>query len=81
MLEGIEHAFLGNEMEVTAWYRFNKLADKYVFNHVSDGYNESQEAPKVVSEFQSLAWNNAKWMKYRAVIQDGVLKEKEPDDK
>lgn len=52
-----------NKKIVTAWYKFNKQKNKFVFNHYEEGYNEEQLIPESNIPKQQKDWNKSEWRK------------------
>lgn len=48
---------------VTVWDRFDKQRRQFVFNHYSEGYDETQTVPISNIPKQQKDWRNAKWRK------------------
>ena len=48
---------------VTVWDRFDKQRRQFVFNHYSEGYDETQTVPISNIPKQQKDWNGAKWEK------------------
>lgn len=56
---------------ITCWYRV--IDGEINFNHITDGYDSSQEAPHPVSENQAKAWRGAIWEKREGRLVNGVV--------
>jgi len=61
------------EKIITVWDKWDNRTNTYEFNHISDGYIESELAPVPKYNSQIKAWKNAKWIKTKAKLIDGVV--------
>jgi hypothetical protein len=62
-------------MIVTAWYRSEAAGP--TFNHISNGYHPDHLDPAPMFEGQRAAWRGAFWIPREAVLENGVVTERD----
>lgn len=68
---------------ITCWYRLVKIEDRITgapevvaqFNHISNGYDPEEHAPRPTSETQRVAWAGVKWEARRGRLRNGHVRE------
>ena len=61
---------------ITVWERHTKSNDgswKWEHNHISDGFDDSQQEPTPVSEDQGRLWKGSEWRKKKAFLVNGKV--------
>ena len=59
-------------MDITLWFRLNEKG-LFEFNHLEDGFSDTQQKPTVKHPNQESSWKKATWKKRKAKLENGVV--------
>lgn len=63
-----------DQREVTLWYRWDHQTEKFVFNHVTEGFDVMVHAPVPVNASQTKGWKGATWKSQQAIKEGSVIR-------
>jgi hypothetical protein len=55
--------------EITLWERLDQKADRWIYNHFSEGFVEDQNEPIAKGKVQESSWTKGQWRKKRGALE------------